>query len=1158
MAEPEIIPESLIDTQSTYDPTVESQSSQVTESQNFHLVDTEESMPQVETEKKKDENVAVSSQTKYQDISNSTPVVPVEEIKIPEVEATKDDEMDFIPSSQQEIIASPLKKHLSVVSSGGSSQKRKASSSDEPPTKFARTLSEDDALTVVRKKLDEIDDIFAEDSMEQLDEVVKSPVIIQETQESNEIITESLQQMEKDLEEALSQEDAVEVKGDEEKSTKSTPATEESSTVEAQEEKSSTVDAKEETSPTVAAEKENSQDPPIISKESSPIAENSKDPEETQTVPLKTIEIVEPEVADPEVTKSTIPESEAEKSPTDTKNKPTDDLVQDCPPRISDESGICSQNALTTSTDSVPISARSRMSIEVIYDRSIDPPVKKRPRELVEIDEDGEKIVLDSSQESCDKSMEKSLVSTKVDSTTTTGSKTSDSSNEKSGYSLTNGSDETKRSSSDNTMSVDSDLLRDSPSTIDNKFAIHTADSPKRAKIDVPIKPNEKPEIVSISDSEGDTSFADENAKNKIRAANAETAKIIQVEKEINILVKLKCQLQIDEITKDCVGKVLTGVNCESPMLDFSSSRRRHSDTSACLADISGNDAKDASPSSVTSNTRPFPLSSTRLSIASAVSCSSGSSAGSLIFKNSVFQLPRGPAKHAKKMAPDVSSLENSDEAVESLKKEWKNINLLTTTIINFANNEISTMDLHNGSTDRAEIPDERIRSSTPEVDRKDKNILNVVTPKSTKKVRVSKRSKTSNANGVTTASPIVIQDVEKLVSTPSSSRKRKLSDVSMSSPSTSVMNDSIHELIGKEVFAKWSDNKYYPGTVKGKTKTKFRVNFYDGQNKLIIEDFIVPMPEILGVGLSVYATSSNDDYGSCGIIVDIKKKKDKVTYVVETDEGEKVEVGIGDIFLTNDQVQLLREDTKKDVSTPPSTPKHLGKVSLDNVVDGKRRSKRTTTPIISIKRTSTVDVAKPSVSGVVSKTKTEEVYDTTSDSSCSIYDDLTLLGYQPEIIGTPNEQETKGPASRMKGKTRSKKRKEDPEVVANLGPIPPANSKLFRGMSFILACASLDIIDRYQADNKDSDSEPGTENEEEWTRKPFVRSRLIEQINAGGGKIYENFEAVPEEEYGNTKLITNVPNLTKKSLYCLSVGIKAYNHQWIIRCCKEVSITKK
>lgn len=239
-------------------------------------------------------------------------------------------------------------------------------------------------------------------------------------------------------------------------------------------------------------------------------------------------------------------------------------------------------------------------------------------------------------------------------------------------------------------------------------------------------------------------------------------------------------------------------------------------------------------------------------------------------------------------------------------------------------------------------------------------------------------------------------------------------------------------------------------------------------------------------------------------------------------------------------------------------------------MVEGKRRSRRNTStaPTPKSKKSLTNLINKttedePSVSGVVSKSKeAEKEKDAdkdgkTSDSNCSIIDENGVHGVQKEIPGTANEQiTTKGPQSRIKGKQRNRKKSDDQETIDLLGPIPEANSKIFDGMSFVLTCASVESIDRYNVDNgtDSNSSEVGTENEEVWNGRPFVRERLEQQIVAGGGKVYESFDLIPVSEYESTKLITNLPNLTAKSLLCLSVGISAYNHMWVIRSCQNVS----
>ncbi|XP_015596488.1 titin homolog [Cephus cinctus] len=886
-------------------------------------------------------------------------------------------------------------------------------------------------------------------------------------------------------------------------------------------------------------------------------------------------------------------------------------------------------------------SNKSRMSIEVIFDRkSINQDQKVRSAELVEIDEDGEKIVLDSSQEelgvqsvekgvpinkitddtvykSCYDSKSSSDLSYKSIGTSATKELTTDISsvNSNSGeYRLTNGSSGSAKQDTDCTESVKSDIILEESRDDSNVPIIKSfSQSPiKKLKLSglstFSGKTTDHPELLSISanitDSEGEVSLADDLTKSQEVSGALKT---FPVEKEFGIYMRLKCLLHVDENTKELVSKEVVSANCDAVMDSFVT-RRRNSDQSACLADISGNDNKDTSPGSVNSNCQPYKLHPSRLSMASTVSSSSSvSSAASLAAKliqkdNAHFMLPRGPAKHAKKpnheCQQNVSSDEktSSDEQFDRLVGEWKNSKAILVNTLRLVNAELHGVELHNGTVERSEDSLKTIHSSTPDIEHQDEiEKPQISTPKSTKKgsVRVTKRttrskgSKLSRSNVLAKASPkpnsnVALQDAVKsssdTVVAPSaktmtnSSTPVKQGGISVETlRSSTPQNVPSDDLIGKEVFAKWSDNNYYPGTVISKTKVKLKVHFHDGKTKLLIEDFVIPVPKTLNEGLSVYAINKESGYGSCGIIVDSEVEDQVTYYTVETDEGEKLRVQVKDIFLTADQAQVLREEVNSQTKSLPSTPQRLSQVTLDNIVDGKRRSKRIGVALPSTPKSrrgtggvsvKTEDMPEPSVSGVATRllAKVENETEKTSDSNSSaiedkdIQDTKTIHGVEPEIIGTPYEQVTKGPQNRVKGKPRSKKNTEDKEMIAMLGPIP--NSNIFKGVSFVLTCASVQTIDRYRTEveepNLSSESEPGTENEEEWIKTPFVRDRLKKQIIAGGGRVYDDLEQVPRDDYKKIKLITNIPNLTAKSIECLSLGIPAYNHNWIIRCCQQ------
>ncbi|XP_008555922.1 uncharacterized protein LOC103577166 [Microplitis demolitor] len=777
-------------------------------------------------------------------------------------------------------------------------------------------------------------------------------------------------------------------------------------------------------------------------------------------------------------------------------------------------------------------SKKSRQSIEVIFDKALAPPPK--PKEVVELDEDGEKIVLDSSQED-------------------EGSQASDSNtivnNTRNKNKITNGNNSSKSSESDRTASMQSDL------------------SDESGKINIVVKDNSVPIVVTLpSDNEADSSIEDNKSK----------IKTVPVEREFTIVMKVKCLLHVDsQNSKECVGKEVTAVYCENYPDLHSPSSRMNSDTSI-LADVSASDNKEiSSPSSVSSNPHPLPYSlpPSRHSIVSTVSTSSSSSCASSVksssgsstkssTKDNPFSLPRGFAKHAKK-PHDMNAI---DESPEYIKHGWRNVNLITTNIIDHLNNEIATADLsaHNGSTnEHIDGPLTRMASSTPE----SKAIPS--TPKTSKKGKVTKRTKTrstrSRTNGATKASAeaaISLQEefksmkekekekdkAQPAVSTPSRASSRAASTLRNQTP---VVDESADSRVGKLCFAKWSDGTYYPAVVVSKNKTKFKVNFFDDKSKLVSEAFVYVINDTLSPNdIVCVEINEKDSYESSAVINEVEKDGDEVWYHLETEEKKNLRLTIKDIFLTPDHFKKFKESEIASAEVP-STP-HFEKITLDNVIEGSRRHKSTTSP--SASRASQAQSQGTSGSGksaASNQSNAKKNYDTSdSDTKPEV---VTELGdVNPEIAGISSASTSKGPSSRIKGKGKSKKKADDEETIKKFGPIPEPGSTLFKRFNFILTCAPLECLDAIkQAKPVPSDcSEEGTDYEVEWSSIPFLRERLVEQITAGGGRVYNTFDEIPPAEYSKTKLITNVPNITATSLLCLSVGILPYNHQWIITSC--------
>ena len=546
---------------------------------------------------------------------------------------------------------------------------------------------------------------------------------------------------------------------------------------------------------------------------------------------------------------------------------------------------------------------KSRMSIEVIYDRSSQSQPK--PAEVVEIDDDGEKIVLDSSQEDStlrpevlpdtakDETIYKNCKSNNEFSFKSVGSKDymEDRNSE---THLTNGSNDSKKA----TDSIDSEIKDNiSKESLTNVGAG---------------APN--PPFYVISDGEGDSMVDD--SKNKSSSDNdtlTQSLKTVQVLKDISVCVKLKCLITVDETTKEIVSKELLKVICESM-----------GDQDLSLADVSGNENKD-SPGSVTSATYPrFSIMSTSTVSSTTSSSSAGSSKAS--GQDNMFSVPKGPAKHTKKMHLEL----------DQLSKEWRNCQLVSMSVLKFANSQMTELDLQNGISNSS--MDEnvgKVRESTPETPQR-----------STKKGRppkrlqrgARKRTKVVASKVSHDAIDSIEEDSDHLKpSTIKETRNKSPIAAGSSTPAkksveglrNSVLStEGVDDLLGKEVFAKWSDNNYYAGKVVDKTKAKYKVNFLDGKNKQLIPEFIIPIPTTLNKGLSVYTLTKEGDYGPCGMIVDILESNNTIKYVIEPDEGKRITVQIKDIFLTGDQAQVLREESLDGPTNIPSTPQSISKVT--------------------------------------------------------------------------------------------------------------------------------------------------------------------------------------------------------------------------------------
>lgn len=232
--------------------------------------------------------------------------------------------------------------------------------------------------------------------------------------------------------------------------------------------------------------------------------------------------------------------------------------------------------------------------------------------------------------------------------------------------------------------------------------------------------------VVTVSDSENDLSL---NVTKSPLGPNRSNL----VEKDICMMVNVRCLVALDEQNHETGPKEVVGVNCRVVGMKTLGRLSENSDvlSDTHLADVSGNSGtsrKDScsSPSSVTSNVAPFPLQSRHsiMSSASSASTSSVSSAAALAAKAKKedahpFSLPQVPrlGKHAKKS----SEQEDSAKFEASLPKDWKNLHkILDAFTATLAGADMNSCDFAQNSVDHVEDDStlkNTLSSSTPEPD---------------------------------------------------------------------------------------------------------------------------------------------------------------------------------------------------------------------------------------------------------------------------------------------------------------------------------------------------------------------------------------------------------------------------------------------------------
>ncbi|KAL3866886.1 hypothetical protein ACJMK2_044138 [Sinanodonta woodiana] len=370
-------------------------------------------------------------------------------------------------------------------------------------------------------------------------------------------------------------------------------------------------------------------------------------------------------------------------------------------------------------------------------------------------------------------------------------------------------------------------------------------------------------------------------------------------------------------------------------------------------------------------------------------------------------------------------------------------------------------------------------------------------------------------------------------------------------SPTTASRTIKSSDQPGSNVFAKWKDGFFYPGKIVSTDRyNRYKVAFLDGDSQTVKSSNLL-LVEQLPVGQSVLVKSSEDQVYECGLIV----QRSPSHYIVKKDDGSNGRYSLDAVILSEDHAGYLlmnEGDEARQICPavgPPVLPTNLADISLDNLVDGKRRTSKS------------------------------EIHQADTESKLGGNESATKRGkkrklgdIEPQATSTPTPKGKAMSVTKDRGapecsplmtsrespltSRRQSPRKAKIGLFGDLkGPLP-AKKTLFKGLVFMLTHVEK-TTDQKEQEKKlleDSSLEASTDSStgEEEVQIPFDKDHLKEQIERGGGTVLDKFD--PDLVCGSNHcyLLSSMYQKTIKYLQCLAAGVPCVSHLWIIDSCKQ------
>ncbi|XP_060767438.1 TP53-binding protein 1 isoform X2 [Neoarius graeffei] len=347
------------------------------------------------------------------------------------------------------------------------------------------------------------------------------------------------------------------------------------------------------------------------------------------------------------------------------------------------------------------------------------------------------------------------------------------------------------------------------------------------------------------------------------------------------------------------------------------------------------------------------------------------------------------------------------------------------------------------------------------------------------------------------------------------------LDALNTTSPENSAGSGS--SFVGLRVMAKWSSNSFfYSGTItRDLGENRFRLLFDDNQEcEAQGKDILLCDP----IPLETEVTAlTEEEYFNTGIVKAHRRQGADLLYCVEKD-GQSTWYSRTAVILTMEQGNRLREPFGLG-PYEPSTPQNMASdISLDNLVEGKRRRRGNGTGPGTPNSSATNSPRTPAKRKLTSSTEDERTPAKRGRRGGGARSGLRMAPC-----------DTSGSGAELPS--------EPDNLLVTHGPLPESTS-LFMGFVFMLTASS---------DNDRKSNQITSDGEEEYVQTaPYNKQYTERQLEAGGGMILPEFNEEQCKAAYQSLLIADKHCRTQTYLMCVAGGVPCVSQIWVRDCCQE------